>query len=188
MLSHERLLELLHYDPLTGWFTWRVRRNQMAEVGDRAGYINTETGYRVINIGHKLFLAHRLAWFYVTGRWPAVDIDHERGERDDNRWSKLREATRVENMQNLQGPHRDNKSGFLGVAPAKNRWAAYIRADGKNRYLGSFKTPELAHAAYLAAKAKLHPASTLIEQRSAPADHYRPKKRKPAAQREEVAA
>lgn len=161
MLSHERLLALLHYDPETGHFTWKVRRNQHVAAGDRAGYVNPKNGYRYINIGHRLHLAHRLAWFYMTGEWPTQDVDHQKGNRDDNRWKKLREVSREGNMQNLQGAHRDNRSGLLGVAPIRDRFAAYIRADGRNRYLGTFDTAIEAHEAYLAAKRALHPAGTL---------------------------
>lgn len=32
-----------------------------------------------------------------------------------------------------------------------------IRFNGKRLYIGTFDTPELAHAAYLVAKEKLHP-------------------------------
>jgi hypothetical protein len=160
-LTHDRLRELLHYDPETGAFTWRVRRNQYAHAGDRAGRISPRNGYRYINIRHHLYLAHRLAFFYVRGKWPSHDIDHVNGRRDDNRWSNLRPVTRGENMQNLRAGHADNKTGLLGVAPVRNRFGAYIRANGRNKYLGSFDTPEEAHAAYLEAKRNLHPAGTL---------------------------
>ena len=159
-LTQARLKELLHYDPETGVFTWRVRRNQNVPAGHRAGHVN-KRGYRMINISHDLYAAHRLAVFYMTGQWPEDDIDHRAGARDDNRWNELRELTRTENMQNLQGAHRDSKTGLLGVAPTRGRFGAYIRANGKNRYLGSFDTPELAHAAYIKAKRELHPAGTL---------------------------
>lgn len=159
-LTRARLKELLHYDRATGVFTWRVRRNQNVNAGDRAGRVGAK-GYRVINISHDLYTEHRLAVFYMTGRWPLADVDHRNGQRDDNRWKNLRKLSRTGNMQNLQGAHRDNKSGFLGVARHGDRFRAYIRADGKNRYLGSFGTLELAHAAYLEAKRALHPAGTL---------------------------
>jgi hypothetical protein len=160
-ITHERLLHLLQYDPETGWFTWRVRRNQHADVGDRAGYLSLQNGYRYMNIGGRLYLAHRLAVFYMTGEWPASDVDHQKGDRDDNRWERLRQLTRQHNAQNLQRAHCDNKSGFLGVAPMNGRHAAYIRIDGKNRYLGTYDTPEEAHDAYVAAKRQHHEGNTL---------------------------
>lgn len=151
-LTLEIVRLLLNYDPETGVFTWRVRRNQHVAAGDVAGHVCASRGYRFINVCQHLVLAHRLAVFYVTGKWPENDVDHRKGKRDDNRLGELRHATRAENMVNLQGPHRDNKVGLLGVAPCNGRFAAYIRLQRKNRYLGTFDTPEEAHQAYLTAK------------------------------------
>lgn len=159
-VTHDELLKLLHYDPETGYFTWKLARCGQVPAGARAGSI-TAYGYRRINIRHKLYTAHKLAVFYMTGEWPRHDVDHKRGNRDDNRWVKIRELSRAENMQNLQGAHKDNATGFLGVAPIRDRFAAYIRYDGRNRYLGTFNTPEEASRAYLAAKALHHPGSML---------------------------
>ena len=97
----------------------------------------------------------------MTGEMPSGEVDHERSIRTDNKWSKLRGAARSENAQNLQRAHADNKVGLLGVSRHREKFTAFIRADGKNKYLGVFDTPELAHAAYLAAKAIHHPTSSL---------------------------
>lgn len=160
-ITQERLKELLHYEPETGVFTWRVYRCARARAGDRAGSVNKKMGYRFINVDQGMYLAHRLAFFYMTGQWPSKDVDHLKGDRDDNRWEKLRELSRSGNMQNLQSAHRDSKTGFLGVVPSKGRFAAQIRANGKNRHLGMFDSPEKAHHAYLEAKRLLHPAGML---------------------------
>lgn len=47
-------------------------------------------------------------------------VDHANGDKLDNRRANLRVGTRRRNMQN-QRPHRDNKTGFLGVSPVKHR-------------------------------------------------------------------
>lgn len=151
-LTLDFLRSILHYEPETGRFTWLVSRMWRIKAGDVAGHVLATNGYRRINIRGKVYFAHRLAFFYMTGKWPAGDVDHKLGHRDDNRWSQIRPATRAENMMNLQGPHRDNKVGLLGVSPCNGRFAAHIRLKGRNKYLGTFDTPELAHAAYLNAK------------------------------------
>ena len=87
----------------------------------------------------------------------ALQIDHINGVRCDNRFSNLREATAAENGQNQAVP-RHNTSGFMGVHWNRRagNWQARIMIAGRNKYLGYFDTPEAAHAAYCAAKAKHH--------------------------------
>jgi hypothetical protein len=48
-LTAERVRELLYYDPLTGFFTWRIDRSISVKAGDCAGCINSE-GYIRIRI------------------------------------------------------------------------------------------------------------------------------------------
>jgi len=158
-LTAERLRELLHYDPETGLFTRRVnRQGRWGKAGSVAGHINPR-GYRVIWIGCN-WMAHRLAWLYVHGAWPEGQLDHINQDKTDNRIENLRLVTHAENMQNR--PHqRNNVSGFKGVAPCKKtgRWQALICSNNKQIYLGLFATPELAHAAYCDAAARLHTAN-----------------------------
>ena len=156
-LTQDRLKELLHYDPETGIFTWRVARGS-AKVGDVAGVIDTE-GYRLIWLDNCQFRAPRVAFFYVIGVWPTETIDHINGVRDDDRWLNLREATREENSHNRGVPPINNSSGFIGTGWNKShsKWEARIRAGGKLHHLGYFATPKAAHAAYLKAKNELHP-------------------------------
>ena len=80
-------------------------------------------------------------------------VDHINGDRLDNRRCNLRLATHAENCRNRKN-HSNNTSGFKGVHRQKNRWRALIRVDGKSKFLGSFLTPEDAHAAYCAAARK----------------------------------
>lgn len=164
-LTQRRMKERLHYDPETGIFTWRLDQPSCGlAAGDVAGSTSIVDGYHRIGVdGDSQRQAHRLAFLYMTGAMPpeGVDVDHMNGVRNDNRWANLRQLSRSENMQNLQAPHADNKSGFLGVAPARERFAAYIRANKKNKYLGTFDTPQEAHAAYVAAKRVLHAGNML---------------------------
>ena len=76
LLTQERLKELLSYDPATGIFAWKTRRNQLSDIGQRAGTIHV-CGYRVIRIDESGYQAGRLAWFYMTGQWPKSEIDHK---------------------------------------------------------------------------------------------------------------
>lgn len=155
-LTAERVRELLHYDPETGVFTWRVSGRGPAKVGSIAGTIHTSKGYRNIWVGGN-YKAHRLAWLYVHGVWPEGQIDHINHIKDDNRIANLREVTNGQNMQNR--PHqRNSPSGFKGVLgrTRSGRWPAKIAANGKQYWLGMFDSPEQAYAAYCEAAARLH--------------------------------
>ena len=69
-LNHEVVLSLINYNPESGKFT---RKN-----GKQCG-TKTKNGYIHVRLLGKKRLAHRLAWFYVYGEWPAHEIDHING-------------------------------------------------------------------------------------------------------------
>lgn len=160
-LSAARVREVLDYDPLTGVFIRKVRLAQCHQVGDRADFqvaAGHLKGYRRIGFDNQRYLAHRVAWLYVHGDWPKDDIDHINGQKGDNRISNLRDVTFAVNMQNRRKPHKDNKSGFLGVS-AHVSGTFVAKVGGK--YIGSHATPEEAHEAYLQAKRLMHEGCTI---------------------------
>lgn len=162
--SAARLRELFEYDPLTGFFTWRSDYGGNV-AGDRAGGLSPATGYVFINFDATSWQAHRAAWVYMTSELPQNQVDHINGMGCDNRWENLRDVTVQENQQNQRRARVDNKCGLLGVATVRGakglKFTAFIRYGGKQHYLGTFRTPETAHAAYLQAKRAHHPACTI---------------------------
>jgi hypothetical protein len=148
MLTAEQLRELLDYDPNTGEFVWRVATTNCVKAGQRAGSV-AALGYVHIGLVGKTFRAHRLAWLYIHGEWPAKDLDHINGDKRDNRIANLRLATRPQNCANM-GPHKGNKSGVKGVSwcTRDKRWIAGIRINGKRKHLGSFSSIADAAAVY----------------------------------------
>lgn len=153
-LTYERARELLSYSPETGEFRWKKRASQK-QAGELAGY--TSGTYAQIGIDGVIYFSHRIAFLLVEGRWPHHDVDHINGNRQDNRWSNLREAKRHENNQNL-GMRSDNRSGVKGVwwVSSSQKWSSQIQSQGKRYHLGSFESLEEAAAAYAAAKLKIH--------------------------------
>ena len=147
MLDSARLRRIVSYDPETGVFT---RAGKVAGCRQSAGYTH-------VRIEGERYLAHRLAWMYVTGEWPDGDIDHANGVRSDNRWVNLRLATRSQNNANMKVNGR-NLSGLKGVKFDKRdgRFYAAITIDRKTRRLGGYATAELAHAAYFAAAKEVY--------------------------------
>lgn len=150
MITVSRLKELLNYSPETGKFT-RIKFDVPGNrhlVGNIAGSF-CSNGYHNICVDGRTYKAHRLAWLYMTGKWPNHQIDHANGNRGDNRFSNLREATNSQNQQN-RGIQTSNTSGHKGVHyfPRKRPWRASIRRAGKQIHLGCFATKEEAAKAY----------------------------------------
>lgn len=120
---------------------------------------HSENAYLVVSVRNKCYLAHRIAFFLMTGRWPQNDIDHINGIRSDNRWRNLRAATRAQNLWNRKAGH--NKSGFKGVSihrdiNRKKRFGASITTHYKTLFLGWFATAEEAANAYRTAAIDIH--------------------------------
>ncbi len=146
-LSAGVLRQALHYDPLTGDFT-RLEAASNAKPGDRAGYVN-DLGYVVVAVNGVQYHAHRLAWLYMTGDWPAAQIDHRDLDKGNNRWANLRLATPAQNGQNCRR-RRHNTSSFKGVGWSKRhkKWRARVVVNGREISLGYFAEIEQAKAAY----------------------------------------
>jgi hypothetical protein len=151
-LTQARLKELLHYDPETGQFRWLVKFSRQRP-GGAAGTKDAH-GYLLIRVERKLYKAHRLAWLYVHGSWPAKGIDHINRVRDDNRIANLREACQSLNSMNRAAGAK-SRSGILGVVWREDRqkWTAQIRIGYRMVHLGVFKDKDDAAAARKKAEA-----------------------------------
>lgn len=146
IVTHEQLLNILSYDPITGEF-------------QRDGKIygpNCKGGYVQIRIFNKLYYGHTLAWFYMTGEWPKQDVEHRDLNRGNNRWHNLREGSRGDNMANTR-IRADNTSGIKGVcwAVREQKWVAKIQKDNRSIFLGYFNSKEEAARAYIKAADEL---------------------------------
>ena len=155
-LTAESVRNLLDYDPETGALKWKVDRRSV-RAGAIAGSI-TRDGYRRVGIDGASYSAHRVAWLHFYGKKPEHQVDHINGDRLDNRISNIRDVSGKLNIQNQRRPHSRNKAKLLGVTTlSKSCFVAKING----MHIGCFKTPELAHAAYLEAKREMHPGNTL---------------------------
>lgn len=147
-LSASRLREVLYYDPLSGIFTRLANMSNM-KAGSIAGSADGH-GYLSIMVDGVRYLAHRLAWLYVTGDWPNDQIDHSDLNRSNNSFANLRDATFTENKRNTRA-RKNNKVGLKGVIKTTgchNRWSATISINSQHIHLGTFDSPEKANAAY----------------------------------------
>jgi len=169
MLTQKQLKECLHYNPDTGVFTWKVRpishfktARDMNRWNNR--YSGTDVGhkhkdgprrYREVHIFKKCISAHRLAFLYMTGKFPQNKVDHNNGDGLDNRWLNLSDVSNSENGRN-QRKSCINTSGVTGVFWDKEslKWRAGIGVNKKKIYLGRYNCITAAEIAVKAARIK----------------------------------
>lgn len=157
-LSLDELKSIVNYDPETGILTWVGTGTGRSKRGGEAGSLKEDNGYLRVTIKGQVYYAHRLIFYWMTGRDPMEYVDHRNGVRSDNRWANLRECSWQENCQNYRRKS-PTKHGFLTGVHRKSsgKFGAQISVNRKLVVLGgAFETEEAAHAAYVEAKAKYH--------------------------------
>ena len=163
-LTAEQLHDALSYDPDTGIFRWKHRADRADWWNDRyagkaAGSMGG-TGHININLKtdkKRFYLAHRLAWLYVHGEWPpkGCEIDHADMDPSNNRIANLRLATHAQNLANVR-VRKHSRVGLKGVRHMGKNFQAIISVGGRQKCLGTFASPEAAHAAYAKAAKQIH--------------------------------
>ncbi len=152
-LTQARLREILSYDSVSGEWRWLVTTSNRVKVGDIAGCVRKD-GYRVINVDNKIYLAHRIAWFFMKNEWPEGEIDHIDLCRSNNIFSNLRDSTHGQNGGNVT-VRKHSRSGIKGVHLNKyGKYRASITIKGKTKFLGNYSTDAEASEAYAAAAQK----------------------------------
>jgi len=131
------LVDTEDYDWLNQW-KWHI---------NGSGYAQRRSGPFLISM-HREIMGLK--------RGDPRQVDHKNGERLDDRRTNLRITDQTGNTRNRKMPCV-NKCGYKGAFfhKNKNRWKAQIKINGKGIYLGTFHTPEEAHAAYCAAAQRL---------------------------------
>lgn len=138
-ITQSELKNILIYNPKNGEFRRKISTNRNNKPNQLVGSLR-KNGYISIFIKNKSYLAHRLAWLYMTGEWPTDQIDHVNHIRKDNKWLNLRAATSNQNQRN-KSLSKNNKSGFSGIywCNKRSKWCAEIKLNNKKKHLGRFK-------------------------------------------------
>lgn len=153
VMSQDYLKSILDYNPTTGAFTWKEKRNSFggkAKKGAPAGGL-IKHGYHGIRIDGKLYPSHRLAWLYVYGVMPICELDHIDTRKSNNAIDNLREVVHAWNAMNTSF-RSNNTSGIRGVYYNKrvNLWEAKLTLGYKEKHLGYHKDFDDAVCARLA--------------------------------------
>lgn len=137
-----------HFKTEKTWKRWNSRN-----AGEEAGYKWKSRGSprHIVSLNKSNFYRSQIVWLLHHGQW-ADRIDHKNRDATDDRIGNLRPASASQNGANSL-ISCNNTSGFKGVSFEKrrNHWRAYIKVNRRFIHLGSFPTPEEAHAAYLEA-------------------------------------
>lgn len=140
--AQDVLNQLLSYDPDTGRLRWKPRdvswfqpsatrsAEHIAALWN-ARYAGTPAldgvsanGYREGHLHGSIVKAHRVIWKMLHGTEPP-QIDHDDGDRSNNRVGNLNAATNATNTKNAK-KRADNTSGVVGVT-----WYPHERVTGK---------------------------------------------------------
>lgn len=92
--TQPRLKKHFHYNPTTGILVNKSTR--------KIGKVN-KYGYRTIRYRDVTYRVHNLIWKLVTGENP-TRVEHINGNRDDNRWTNLRNVQLVAKRQRKHLP------------------------------------------------------------------------------------
>jgi len=132
-MNQATLKDNLHYDPLTGIFTWLKGQRK----GKIAGTKHISGRYQIC-LNQTIYLSHRLAWLYMTNNF-VPEIDHKDHNQGNNKWNNLRSVTHKENQKN-QSLKQTNTSGIMGVSWSniRQKWCAQIQHENKAYNLGRF--------------------------------------------------
>ena len=109
-ISQHYLRSLLHYNAVTGVFTWVVdhARNKAGDVAK-----SLSNGYIRIAINGVGYSAHRLAFIYMLDYEPDI-VDHVNRIRHDNSWMNLRESNVSSNT--LNSSYSRSSTGIRGIS------------------------------------------------------------------------
>lgn len=155
------LREHIRYDAETGSLIRIKAPRHKQSLGKKCDTLQPN-GYLAVWLKNKKIMAHRVCWALHYGSWPKGQIDHVNGVRHDNRIENLRDSTPSQNGQNQSITARC-VSGFKGARPKPSgRYEAQIGHQGRRIYIGTYDTPQEAHAAYLTAKSKLHTFAPIL--------------------------
>jgi hypothetical protein len=131
-----------YYNAETGVFVNKINKSSNARKTQKAGVIRPD-GYVHLAINNDVYYAHRIAWSMFYREAPPPIIDHIDRNPSNNRISNLRAVSMSLNMLN---------TGNASIRRRGQKWAARIKVDYKERYLGTFKTKNEAINAYNDAK------------------------------------
>ena len=122
------LRKIIRYNKKTGQLT-RIKKGSL-EWQPVKPY--EAKGYHRVRVLYRTFSVHQLAFLLVLGYIPPI-IDHRNGNKKDNRWSNLREASASDNVCN-KPTRTNNKLGHKNICFSKGTFQVGVCKDGVRRF------------------------------------------------------
>lgn len=143
--------------PMTG--NSRSFKVDLVDFDYMSGFSWQNTKYPGVRHNGKTHGAHRLLMEHILGRklLASEEVDHENGDKLDNRRSNLRLSTRAENARNV-GKTANNTTGYKGVSRCSQtgKWRVTVVLDGVAFRPGRFADKAEAANVYDQWAAQLH--------------------------------
>lgn len=130
----------IEYCPKTGVCRY-TKKSGNKKIGDIAGgrYKAKKRVYLRLFVNGQSTPMHRVIMKAYGHNLDGMYVDHINGDSLDNRLCNLRVIHPKESSLNL-ATQRRSKTGVAGIQIRKNRYEARVTKDGKNHYIGRFKT------------------------------------------------
>ena len=111
---------------------------------------NCTNGYCAVGVGNKTIKYHRIVFMLAYNRpiGKGLHIDHDNGNKLDNRVDNLKEVTNYENSHNRK-EHRKGKLPGVYFCKKAKKWVAQIGIARKTVHIGLFDTQLQAYDAYV---------------------------------------
>lgn len=156
MLDYDELHRLFKYED--GHLIRKITVGKVGKKGLKVGGKPTADNnkYMRVQIKGVTHYLHRVIFLMLQGYLPEF-LDHIDGNKTNNKIENLRECTRSQNNQN-KILSSNSTSGVKGVSwsKASSKWIAQVGVNGKNRYLGLFKTLEEAKQSVTRFRKEVH--------------------------------
>lgn len=168
VLTAYRLREVLRYDPETGLAYWLTGTASYppGRLATKPFFRQGKKDHISLTIDGKSYTMGRLAFLYMTGEWPKHLAEHWDGDKHNNKWSNLRDATRQQNAVKIGPKVKGMPKGVVYIGPPKDVYEARIFVNGKSELIGEFMCREDAGAAYDKRAREVHGEFAYVSQPS----------------------
>lgn len=156
-LTHEYLRQVIDYNPETGEFKWKITQGK-AKYGNDAFCFMFQNGEKAVchtRILSKNYTTFRLIVFWMTGYMPSPNRDVMSIDNNimNMKWNNIRVGARSDVRIKARTYGLCAMKGVYWNKAVK-KYVAQIKINGKQKYLGLFKTEHEAHEAYMKAARK----------------------------------